>query len=286
MPSRVTCVVVTYNRKDDLKRCLQALCRQKYPISEIIVVDNASTDATASFLTGEAQGYPIPISHLRLRENAGGAGGFHAGTKAAFESGCDFAWLMDDDGHPENTETLAHMMDAADSLSIENDLLFLNALVTSDGKDLSFGLADGIKTASQALNAAKNGLLVDAANPFNGTLVSAALIKRIGFPDGRFFIKGDETDYLTRARRAGAIVATVCSARFRHPAMPSQAKSILGCMRKVNVEPAWKWYYRMRNYTYMAKRDRGFLHAASTGTHHLVNGILGNEGGGSHCLSS
>ncbi|MDK6591391.1 glycosyltransferase, partial [Actinotignum timonense] len=43
---RVAAVVVTYNRVELLKKTLTALEAQEYPVSKIVVVDNASTDAT------------------------------------------------------------------------------------------------------------------------------------------------------------------------------------------------------------------------------------------------
>ena len=42
----VTAVVVTYNRKDLLIECLEAIQSQSYPVSSILLIDNASTDGT------------------------------------------------------------------------------------------------------------------------------------------------------------------------------------------------------------------------------------------------
>lgn len=39
--------IVTYNSTDDIIDCLQAVIAQDYPIDQIVVVDNASTDGTA-----------------------------------------------------------------------------------------------------------------------------------------------------------------------------------------------------------------------------------------------
>lgn len=45
----ICAVVVTYNRKDLLLNCLQALQAQSYPPSHIVVVNNTSTDGTVDF---------------------------------------------------------------------------------------------------------------------------------------------------------------------------------------------------------------------------------------------
>lgn len=46
MNSTISVNIVTYNSGEDIVECLQAIQAQTYPIAQIIVVDNASTDTT------------------------------------------------------------------------------------------------------------------------------------------------------------------------------------------------------------------------------------------------
>lgn len=46
----VTVTLVTYNSGRFIKRCLESVLAQKYPLKEVIVVDNASTDGTTDIL--------------------------------------------------------------------------------------------------------------------------------------------------------------------------------------------------------------------------------------------
>src|SRR5437867_3556917 len=46
----VSVTIVTYNSGRFIKRCLESVLAQKYPYSEIIVVDNDSTDGTVDIL--------------------------------------------------------------------------------------------------------------------------------------------------------------------------------------------------------------------------------------------
>jgi len=46
----ICAVVATFNRKALLTECLTALLRQSRPLDEIILIDNASTDGTRSWL--------------------------------------------------------------------------------------------------------------------------------------------------------------------------------------------------------------------------------------------
>jgi rhamnopyranosyl-N-acetylglucosaminyl-diphospho-decaprenol beta-1,3/1,4-galactofuranosyltransferase len=43
---KVCAVIVTYNRKDLLRECLNAVLSQTRPPDHVLVVDNASTDGT------------------------------------------------------------------------------------------------------------------------------------------------------------------------------------------------------------------------------------------------
>lgn len=47
---KVCAVVVTFNRKELLMDCLEALLKQKRPLDAIYIVDNASTDGTPGSL--------------------------------------------------------------------------------------------------------------------------------------------------------------------------------------------------------------------------------------------
>ena len=47
---RVSVTIVTYNSGRFIKRCLESVLAQRYPNTEIIIVDNASTDGTVDIL--------------------------------------------------------------------------------------------------------------------------------------------------------------------------------------------------------------------------------------------
>ena len=94
-------VIVTYNRKDLLKESIEALCRQTRP-SDIMVVDNASTDGTEEMVREIMASMPEHSEHGKIiyhnmGENLGGAGGFSFGVKQAYNDGYKYIWLMDDD---------------------------------------------------------------------------------------------------------------------------------------------------------------------------------------------
>lgn len=77
--SDVVVVICNYNNKNYLDNAIGTIKNSNYDGVDIVVVDNASTDGSSSFLTNQH-----PDVHLiSLAENLGGAGGFHVGLKYA-----------------------------------------------------------------------------------------------------------------------------------------------------------------------------------------------------------
>lgn len=62
----ISVVIATYNRATLLARSLEALSRQQYePGDEVIIVDNASTDATAEVIACATEAFAVPLRRLR-----------------------------------------------------------------------------------------------------------------------------------------------------------------------------------------------------------------------------
>src|SRR4029078_3287900 len=115
-----------------------------------------------------------------LTDNTGGAGGFHEGLRWALERGADLVWLMDDDGLPEPgcLKTL---------LVHDGDLDFWGPVVVdeADPGRLVFpirlpGGTRVLHAMDDVRRAARDGLIRDIVIPFNGVLVTRALVQRIG----------------------------------------------------------------------------------------------------------
>lgn len=106
---RIAAVVVTYNRKRMLLRCLDCLLGQKEAHCDILVVDNASTDGTAEALSSYRKNRRI--YYCNTGRNLGGAGGFSFGMREAVQRGYEGIWAMDDDALPE-PDALSKLLDA------------------------------------------------------------------------------------------------------------------------------------------------------------------------------
>jgi rhamnopyranosyl-N-acetylglucosaminyl-diphospho-decaprenol beta-1,3/1,4-galactofuranosyltransferase len=112
--------------------------------------------------------------------------------------------------------------------------------------------------------AATDGLIRDIVIPFNGVLLTRALVARIGLPRAEFFIWGDDHEYRLRAERAGARIATVVDARVLHPSVGSLGTPMAFGRTTYNHTPSdLKHYCMARNNLVNLREYGGRLHAAA-----------------------
>lgn len=78
LSARVSIAILNYERRETLRRALEAARRQRFPVLEIIAVDNASTDGSAEMVRRD---FP-DVRLVALPENAGAAAR-NAGVAAA-----------------------------------------------------------------------------------------------------------------------------------------------------------------------------------------------------------
>lgn len=200
--SHIYAVVLTYNRKDLLKRCLDALHAQTRPCDGIIVIDNASTDGTEQMVLDLA----LPGLELYvLSNNIGASGGFNAGFRMAYQRGADFVWMMDDDVIP-NPDALQRLVEA-DELLAARDIprsFLLSGAYTQDG----------LVNNSPALDQRRNridyecwpatvelGVMPVSRATFVSILVPRATLTEHGVPISSMFIWGEDTEFTLRVTR-------------------------------------------------------------------------------------
>ncbi len=221
----------------------------------IIVIDNASGPETACVIAG----FPEAV-HVRLDSNAGGAAGFSAGIRTALARGAELIWLMDDDGRPEDVDCLAHLLDGASSGS---DLIAPLVLDEDQPARLAFPVRLNGRTVFDAAGVERHGPIPGFAHLFNGALIHASVFARIGLPDPRFFIRGDEVDFLYRAQAGGIRIVLDPRARFLHPGSEREIHPILfGLFYAVVPTSPAKQDYLFRNRAFIFRRYRMWMFLA------------------------
>lgn len=223
---KVACIIVTYNRLSLLKKSIEAVKKQSYHFFDIIIVNNGSTDGTTEWLSEQKD--VIVINQANL----GGAGGFYAGMKYAYEKCYDWVWLMDDDGVADERQLETLLIGAK-----EMDSKFVNALVCNieDPSQLSFGLTSNGRSISNKIEAQVCNTIFNSIAPFNGTLIHKEVIKSIGLIKKEMFIWGDEVEYTCRARKAGYKQFTITNAIHYHPLPRTPMKNVIPGMNRLQI---------------------------------------------------
>lgn len=252
--SRVAAVIVTHKRVDLLRASLDVVANQTRPVEWVIVVDNGCEDAVRDLLNDVAGDRGV---YLPSATNLGGAGGFAYGFLQALALGAEAVWCADDDGRPENTEVLATLMDCATRHCLDEVSPVVCNLAEPD--KLAFPLRRGIewrRYRSELFDpkhpVEEQDFLPNIASLFNGALISADAMARIGVPDYRLFIRGDEVEYHRRLSRSGLKFGTCLSAAYLHPDGSDEFKPILGG----RMHTQYPDNEGKRFFTY---RNRGFL---------------------------
>lgn len=253
---KITAVVVTYNRLELLKHGLECLRRQRR-LSEIMVVNNGSTDGTGEWLEQLASSSSedpaaTPVLRVVHQENVGGSGGFHTGIRLAYEGSADWIWCMDDDVFPHDDcldRLLEHVGEPEVGILAPRRLLggkvfthefgyydFTHPLASMHGGKLRFG--DDARD--------EGGVVEIAGCDFEGPFISRKVVEKVGLPNKDLFIFCDDTEYCLRASLAGFRLYYVASALmdkhqfFAHDSWTTR-----------NQKKKWKRYYQVRNATYL-----------------------------------
>lgn len=107
---RIDIVVLNYNTRDILAKCLPKVMRHsQHENVRIIVADNASTDDSVSFVNAT---YGDSIQVIALDQNYGFAGGYN---KALAQCDADYFVLLNSDAEPGNPEWLHELMQVANA---------------------------------------------------------------------------------------------------------------------------------------------------------------------------
>ena len=212
---KVFAVLVTYNRKDLLLECLDGLFRQTRPIDGLVLIDNASTDGTAEILYAQKILPELPPAdtqtqwevrrqslretgmdfvYLRLPKNEGGSGGFHEGVKKALEFDCDWLWMMDDDVEPDDGCLQGQLAFSDISKCIHPRKYFQDGLPHEWEGYISPVTGRRIFQPDISFRKGFSFCTINTGC-FEGMLIHRSVVEKIGLPDKRFFLGGDDSVY-------------------------------------------------------------------------------------------
>ncbi len=186
----VTIVVVTYNRKELLKECINNILNQSFKDFSLIVIDNSSTDGTYDHIKDLVKDN---VYYINTGSNLGGAGGFNYGIKKALEFNSKYIWIMDDDCmvHNDSCEQLVSFAN-----NINDDFGFLSSVVRWSDDSICKMNIQKISLTKKVEN-----FTIDQKIKFStfvSFFVKSKTVLEVGLPIKDFFIWGDDLEYSSR----------------------------------------------------------------------------------------
>ncbi len=251
---QIYAVVLSYKRKELLKRCLDGINAQTRRFAGVIVVDNASNDGTEEMLL---QSQLPNLKVYVLSHNTGASGGFSAGFRIAYQQGADYIWMMDDDVIPE-PNALEELLSAGDRLKAKGSpySFLLSRAYTEDGLLTNVPSVD---TRANAVGYENWPLMLDLGvipvrpATYVSILVPRVSLQRHGLPLAAMFMWGDDTEFTLRISQ-DAPGYMVASSKVWHLRKVSGSISI---QREIDPNRTALHRHFVRNEVYIARRYHG-----------------------------
>ena len=238
--STLAVVVLNWNGLDDTRTLLPTLAACRVPPGwrlETIVVDNGSTDGSATALAAE---FPA-VTLLALAENQRFAGGNNHGIRHALAAGADAVMLLNNDtrADPGLVEWLLLALEQDPAAAAAAPLIYYGA------PSQRIWYAGGVLRPALGWVAHRGVRALDrgqyrAVEP-TGYLTGCCLVARraaweqVGLLDERYFIYAEDADWCLRARARGHRLLFVPTARLWHTVSAASGAA-----------SPWKIYHRLR----------------------------------------
>ena len=216
---KILVLILNWNGKKDTLECLSSLASANpRPPFATLVVDNGSTDDSVASIRSA---YPeIPIMETKV--NLGFAGGNNAGIRWALTKSFEWIFLLNNDTivSPDLIEQLlnaakekpdgsifgAKIYRYSDPLRLDHLGGYWNPRIAEFVSSASDHLDDGSFEEMQKVDYVCGCAL----------FVHRKVLETIGLLDEKFFLLWEETDFCTRAKRAGFEIYTAPKAKVWH----------------------------------------------------------------------
>jgi GT2 family glycosyltransferase len=232
---KVCVLTVTYaNRWQFLGQVLNRLLPLAQ-VTQVVVVNNASAYNVDDKVAGLNDNRVVVLNN---EENIGSAGGYKQAIEYAYQqTGADMVWLLDDDNMPAEN-ALAGLLAKWDEIEGENNKKALYCLredrlphvkiARGENPERYYLVPDNFMGFS-VFNVLKNrgykkndrfGAGVPYQDkammpyvPYGGLLMHRSLVEVIGYPDEKFFVYVDDSEYTYRITQSGAVIWLIPTCR-------------------------------------------------------------------------
>jgi len=218
---KIAAVIVTYNNAGMLAKLLADVLGQTCKPDEVLVVDNASRDAT----TEVVKGFLPSVRYVRFEQNLGSAGGYHEGIRLASLDN-DAIWLLDDDVAmgPNALEALVKGLEAVKKKEK------VGAVRSWCTQECPFSVFR--KTSSFA---------------WRGTMITRQTVETIGLPKTEYFLYYDDIEYAWRMVKNGFAIYWIPASRVWEQRFDDKQRVRIGTATVSIYKDKARLYYAFRN---------------------------------------
>jgi GT2 family glycosyltransferase len=217
-------IVLNWNNHSDTRECIESIRISSYPITQIVLVDNASDDGSIGQLQRDYAQDPA-LHIIRNEANYGFARGVNVGIRYALARGAEFVFLLNNDAVIDRRciQVLVASLEANPVAGIAGPRVFYHA--DPDRVWQGSGYFNLIK--SGIVNPEKNRLQTSSDEGIQGIqkasfltgcamLVRSRIFEKVGLFDEDFFFYDEDVDFCLRAARAGFELLYVPQAKSWH----------------------------------------------------------------------
>lgn len=245
---KVSVLVLSYNGRDLLKECLDSYLANDYPVFDITVIDNGSTDGTKEYVEKD---FPA-VELLRTERNLGYAGGFNFGMVHVLGKADVKYLLITNNDVKADRHIISELVKVAEG---DDRIGFVS------GKVYYYDHPDVFQTVGKqedliCWNGDHIGNMEQDRGQYDRieervfsddvfTLTSRKLYEDVGGYDAEFRFQYEETDWQARAKKAGYRIVYTPYARLWHKVSAT-----------IGRESALQAYYDTRNLMLVILRHR------------------------------
>ena len=268
---KVCVITVTYGNRIKFLSQLIKYVQFNNLITNIIITDNASVPSVSEWIP---ENFAAKAVVLQQEENKGSAFGYKAALKYAIENtDADFFWFLDDDNLPTD-ESLNNLLKNWEVLSGKINLKALSCfrpdrkahqeiLCGANPSDyylvpnnfMGFHIWWIVKNQLRKLRKINTVKVAPYAImpyvPYGGFFTNREGIEQIGYPDERFFLYVDDSEYTYRITKAGGSIFLISNAVV-NDVDTSQGVNYTGNFFRSKILDLWNFrtYYQVRNRIY------------------------------------
>lgn len=240
---KITVVLVNYNGKKFLKKCIESIYNQTYKNILILIVDNNSTDGSVQWL---AVNYP-EIKVIACKKNYGFSKGNNIGISYAMGHGADYILLL-------NVDTVIGQSMIGYLLEYANNTTVTVPKIYSDKNMKKIWYAGGVMDFSngRSYHKIQNRGNIDEVTFACGCcmLIHKDIIAKVGMLNEKYYLYFEDTDFSIRLDKNNIKIKYIPKAEMWHRIGGSGGKN----------GSYIKSYYMTRNQLYFILKYKKDMH--------------------------